>query len=246
MPGFSPDIQRALHWWVSRWQDSFLAPLKPLPPPKTFFPKFDLPILDDYRKDAPQSYWDAFPKNLSWPAKSLVSHSTLRTLALECGFTNLALLDTICADLEYGADTGCRGIFRKPGTASNAPSAYENGQKVSDSIADWCQKGFVLGPVLDKDVPTDAKFNGIMTREKPSGAVRIILNLSAPKGSSVNDGIDNNDFPATMSSTSKWLEALWSAGKGCLIMKSDWSGKETHQHWSFILIYKKEKRKEKF
>ena len=107
---------------------------------KIFTPKFELPCLEDYRRDAPQSYWDVFPKNLSWPAKSLVSHTRLRSMALECGFRDLVLLDKICRDLEFGADIGCRGDFRRPSYATNAPSAYENGQKVSDAIADWCHK----------------------------------------------------------------------------------------------------------
>ena len=228
MLGFSPDTWKALEWWLHRWEDFSSKPIPPLPPPKVFSPKFNLPILEDYRKDAPSSYWDAFPKNFSFPAKSFVNHVKLRELALDCGFKNLALLDLICTELEFGADIGCTGEYRRPGTASNAPSAYENGQKVSDAIADWCSKGFVLGPLPDREVPKEAKFNGIMTRSKPNGSVRIILNLSAPVGSSVNEGINSDDFPATMSSTTKWLEALWTAGKGCLIMKSDWSDAYKH------------------
>ena len=80
----------------------------------------------------------------------------------------------------------------------------------------------------DKDVPVNAKFSGIMACPKQSGAVRIILNLSAPKGSSVNEGIDNSQFPAVMSSTKKWLTALWLAGKCCWITKTDWSDAYKH------------------
>ena len=196
-----------------------LSPLAPLPPPKIFKPKFDLPLLDNYRDNAPPSYWEAFPKNLVWPAKALIDHSALRRLATECGFKDSSLLENICNDLKFGADIGCRGPYRLPSKATNAPSAYENGEKVSDSIADWCQKGFVYGPVPDDRVPSVAKFSGIMTRAKPNGSVRIILNLSSPCGNAVNEGIDSDEFPATMSSTTKWLTALWAAGKNCFIMK---------------------------
>jgi hypothetical protein len=67
-----------------------------------------------------------------------------------------------------------------------------------------------------------------MCRQKPNGSARIILNLSAPEGASVNDGICADDFPAVMSSTAKWLEVLDRAGKGALIMKADWSDAYKH------------------
>jgi len=60
--------------------------------------------------------------------------------------------------------------------------------------------------------------------------VRVILNMSAPRGSSVNDGIDTLMFPATMSSIHKWLVALAKAGRGCKIMKIDWADAYKHVH----------------
>ena len=61
-----------------------------------------------------------------------------------------------------------------------------------------------------------------MCRPKPNGSVRIILNLSSPAGCSVNDGIDDKKFPATMSSTTNWLRVLNRAGRGCKMVKIDW------------------------
>ena len=56
--------------------------------------------------------------------------------------------------------------------------------------------GYVAGPIAEEDVPANAKINGIMVRKKPNGAARVILNLSAPKGMSVNDGVEAEQFPA--------------------------------------------------
>jgi len=67
-----------------------------------------------------------------------------------------------------------------------------------------------------------------MCRQKPNGSARIILNFSAPKGASVNDGICNDNFPTTMSSTKKWLEVLDKAGKGALMAKLDWASAYKH------------------
>ena len=49
-------------------------------------------------------------------------------------------------------------------------------------------------------IPKNAKINGIMTKPKPNGSVRIILNLSSPIGNCVNEGIDTDNFPTVMSS----------------------------------------------
>jgi hypothetical protein len=95
-------------------------------------------------------------------------------------------------------------------------------------VAAWITKGFASGPFTEEEVPAGAKISGIMTRQKPNGSVRIILNLSAPKGMSVNDGINSEEFPAVMSSTGKWLEVLHKAGRGCRMCKNDWADAYKH------------------
>ena len=62
-----------------------------------------------------------------------------------------------------------------------------------------------------------------MCVEKPNGSVWIILNLNSLKGKSVNFGIDKSEFPAVMSSTSKWLGVLNKAGRCCSFVKIDWA-----------------------
>ena len=152
----------------------------------------------------------------------------LKMLALKNGFRDLDLLEEICQDLTLGANIGCKGVYRNPSRSTNAPSSFEFGPHVSDAIADWIIKGFAFGPVEEKDVPEHAKVNGIMCRQKPNGSVRIILNLSSPLGNSVNEGIDEKEFPASMSSTTKWLRVLNRAGRGCKMVKVDWSDAYKH------------------
>jgi hypothetical protein len=137
----------------------------------------------------------------------------------------------ICKVLDWianGAEIGCRGKFRAASVSKNAKNAYENGRQVSDAIAAWVSVGYAFGPVEEEDVPAHAKINGILTRTKPNGSVRIILNLSAPKGFSVNDGIDKDEFPAAMSSTEAWLSVLNKLGPGLLFMKVDFADAYKH------------------
>ena len=188
-----------------------------------FTPKYNLPLLPNYKDVAPNWFWNDFPNNFVKPAVSHINADLLKVLALESSFKDLDILNNIICDLVNGAKIGCKGKFRNPSRATNAPSAHDDGEKVTDAIADWIKKGFAYGPVELHEVPSSAKFSGIMTKPKPNGSVRIILNLSAPQGSSVNDGINKEDFPASMSSTTSWLRVLNKAGRRCKFCKIDWS-----------------------
>ena len=214
--------------WLSSWQRIADTPLVGLPAPKVFKPKHNLPVLDSYRGGASPDFWASFPCNFVDPAVSLVNGAELRHLALEAGFQDLDTLDKVCEDLEFGAVIGCTGPCRAPSSATNAPGAYVDGEKVTDAIADWLVKGFCYGPVPLSDIPADAKISGIMTRPKPNGSVRIIQNLSAPKGFSVNDGINSDEFPTKMSSTTFWLRVLNRCGRGAWFIKVDWSDAYKH------------------
>jgi hypothetical protein len=134
--------------------------------------------------------------------------------------------EAVFSDLMNGADIGCRGRFRAQSHSKNAESAFLFPREITDAIASWITKGFAKGPFDEPEA--GAKVNGIMCRQKPNGSARIILNLSAPIGESVNDGICAEEFPAVMSSTSKWLEVLDKAGQGALMMKADWSDAYKH------------------
>ena len=226
--GFSPVITQQLAAWHSRWSSIVGLALPSLPPPRQFKPKVGLPVLECYRSSAPSSFWGVFPQNLVSPGKSLVDPDKLESLARESKFPRQDVLAAVLLDLRHGAVIGCKEPFRAPSRALNASSAYENGEKVTDAIAAWCKKGFCYGPVDPSLAPAEAKFSGLMTRDKPDGSVRIIINLSAPEGFSVNDGISSDEFPTTMSSTRKWLEVLHLTGVGSSFCKVDWSDAYKH------------------
>ena len=226
---FSQDvINAAAVWREVCYNVHTFDTLPPLPDVKVFKPKFDLPMLDNYKDTAPNWFWAAFPSNLVQPAVSLIDAEKLRAAALNARFPDRKTLDKVYNDLKHGARIGCKEEYRYPSTSSNAPSALNFGRQVSDSIADWISKGFVYGPVPMEEVPDSAKFSGLMTRPKPNGSVRIILNLSAPEGSCVNEGINKDEFPASMSSTTDWLRTLHRAGRRAKMCKIDWADAYKH------------------
>ena len=201
----------------------------PAPTPKIFKPKFPLiPRLEDYRQVAGEQFWRVFPVNVKCPAEPSIRAKELKLLANALGVSDRARLDRVLRYIADGADIGCVGPARLPSYSSNAPSAYEYGPHVTDAIAEWIHKGYAYGPVGREQVPKHAKISGIMVRPKPNGSVRVILNLSAPKGRSVNDGIDKANFPAKMSSTAAWLRVLDQAGRRCLMTKTDWAAAYKH------------------
>ena len=162
--------------------------------------------------------------------KSLVCPNKLRELATRFNCHLHPDINIICQDLAEGADIGCKGKARQPTVSTNAPSAFQYGAEVTDAIADWVTQGFAAGPFDPKDRPPTAKVSGIMCRPKPNGTVRIILNFSSPEGSCVNDGIDNDDFPTSMSSTAEWIKVLDRCGKNALMLKIDWAAAYKHIH----------------
>jgi len=215
--------------WAQLWLRKSSEPDPAVPEPKTFKPKNpEIKKRSSYEGKFEESWWAEFPVNVTCPGKSLVKWKELRKLADVLGCSDLARLDRVCQRIREGADIGCTGKYREPTTSSNAKSAYQFGAEVTDAIAVWIRKGFAFGPVSKDAVPRTAKISGIMVRPKPNGSARIILNLSAPKGRSVNDGISKDDFPASMSSTTAWLIVLHKAGRNCWICKADWSDAYKH------------------
>ena len=219
----------ARDWWVKRVVDIVKEPMDMTLKQKIFVPKFPgIPKVGCYKRIEDKGFWEAFPQNLKCPADPGVDWRALKGLCDAMGVDMDQKTKRVIGWVRDGARIGCEGRFRSASSSSNAKGAYECGPQVTDAIAAWISQGYAFGPVDEGEVPAGAKINGILTRQKPNGSVRIILNLSAPKGMSVNDGIDVEQFPAKMSSTEQWLRVLNRAGRGCWLTKTDWADAYKH------------------
>jgi hypothetical protein len=226
--GLTDRHKATLQFWITKADTVANTPDPPAPAQKQFKPKFELPVITDYSKAANSQFWSDFPSNSLKVGTAPVSATRLKSWANAVGCSDRERLTAVCRDLENGADIGCRGSYRQPTSSSNASSAMTHGAQVTDAVADWVTQGIVAGPLDPKTRPANAKVNGIMCHLKPNGTARIILNLSAPKGLCVNEGINGDLFPATMSSTGKWLEVLDKAGRHCQMVKVDWAAAYKH------------------
>ena len=198
-----------------------------MPPKKVFRSKYSLPELECYKSKPDQEYWEKWP-SMSWDKaqdmKSSIIPELLEKQASESGFLNTDLLHQILCDVKQGASIGVAQGMDVPSDSTNAPSALEYGQQVSDAICKMIDEGFVMGPFDETDLPFEEnRFSGIMTKLKPNNTARIILNLSRGTPQAVNDGIDSAEYPTLMSSTEEFLRVLHGAGVGAEMTKSDYA-----------------------
>ena len=94
-------------------------------------------------------------------------------------------------------------------------------------MASWVKEEIVSGPF--DSCPVYATVNSLQTAPKPTGAVRIIVNSSVPRGKSVNDCLkDKNMYPAFMGGIKELLVALNYCGRGAELCKVDWVNAYKH------------------
>ena len=125
-------------------------------PLKKFKPKFKLPVLERYDLPASRNYWSHWPTNYKLEHETRINFDLFRKLAIDAGFEDRELLEVVYSDLKFGAQIGCKGKFREPSKSNNAPSAFEFGDRVSDSICEWLKAGYAAGPFECKEIPDNA------------------------------------------------------------------------------------------
>ena len=193
--GFSDHARERMTFWKQRAEMVMKEGVLGAPPKKELGSKYKLPAGCDGSTDPGAEFWGKFPRKRDQKGTVLVTAMKLMSLALAVGGVDMRMVELVCQDLEQGADIGCRGVARGPTVSGNAASCRQYPEQITDAVGGWLEKGFAAGPFSKEEVPAQAKVNGMMCRPKPSGAVRVILNMSAPDGKSVNDGIDVGGIP---------------------------------------------------
>ena len=115
-----------------------------LPPKKVFRSKFDLQQVQTYRKPPTEAYWEDWPKLTYEEAikvKSSIDPAKLEELANKADYPYSDLLEVVLRDVEEGTDIGVIIGSDVPSDSTNAPSAFEFGAQVSDSICKMISEG---------------------------------------------------------------------------------------------------------
>ena len=106
-------------------------------------------------------------------------------------------------------------------TCRNLKSAYENHSIVSSYLQKEKCQGRILGPFPEPPYPI-FRCNPIgIVPKKAAGKFRTIVNLSAPKGISINDFISKEDFSLSYVTIDKAIDFILELGKGCFLSKVD-------------------------
>ena len=227
-------------------------PLPDLPAPKRHKFKYSLPKLSSYEaEDVPPEFWSRWEKlslseglaqNASW-----ISPVALRGAAEARGVLIDERMEQVCLMLENGAEIGCIGRGRLPTQARNAKQVAEHGEVICDVLQDWVKQGIAAGPLtwveLQDYFGPDYTVNGMNTRPKANGALRIIVDMSSPRDvdtwvpgwfwspelpGAVNSSMDPDKFPARMSSVKMFTRMLYEVGRGAVVAKIDWSDAYKH------------------
>ena len=193
---------------------------------KEFQPKHGIMKLDDYSVSPPEEFWDQFPK-VSWDEarnmKGGINPALLWELGRQVDYPDQASLRAACRDLEQGARLGVSTEHYMASSSTNAISALECGEKVTDALAGWLHSKYAMGPFEPEEVPFGMiRTSGLMTKKKPDSSVRIIVNLSKGKPQAVNEGIDKTKYHTLMSSREEWVRILWRCGRDNRFCKVGW------------------------
>ena len=102
--------------------------------------------------------------------------------------------DYLLRGFRHGFDIGFRGPFNEVDSRPrNLRSARSNPEGVTEAIAKELRRGHTSGPFPFPPF-THTHCSPVGAAPKPDGSVRLILDLSSPRGDSVNDGISKEDF----------------------------------------------------
>ena len=129
--------------------------------------------------------------------------------------------DYLVSGFRYGFDIGFRGSFEDPNSRPrNLLSARNNVEQVSEAIVKELSRGHTSGPFPHPPF-IHTHCSPIGSAPKPDGSVRLILDLSSPRGQSVNDGISKEEFTCKYSKFDDAVSIVLHLGKGAYLGKID-------------------------
>ena len=131
------------------------------------------------------------------------------------------LVSYLVNGLSNGFDIG----FNAPLTATrpnNLLSATENQTAVSTALMKEVSRGHTAGPFNTLTPPwTELHCSPLGSREKKDGTRRLIMDLSQPKGMSINEGIDKEEYSVQYTHFDEATKLVRAEGRNSLMSKVD-------------------------
>jgi hypothetical protein len=187
-------------------------------------PRIPIMKLEDYLKSPPKSFWARFPKNdlPVVPSCSVNIPEMEKFLEESKGKLKQSAYERCKRSIENfkeGAPLAQKGPL--PACfVKNSRSAYIHGEKVTETIANWVDKKFVSGP-FDSPPLKNFRVNPLSAIDQGS-KIRPVLDVSAPKGASLNDNMNELCIEKVFMSTARRFSySLFECGKNAIMSKFD-------------------------
>ena len=129
-------------------------------------------------------------------------------------FLDQDLANYILNGFRHGFDIGFRGVFTNRNTRPrNNLSARRCPEQVCAAIERELALGHTVGPFEDPPF-RDKHCSPIGSAPKPDGTVRLVLDLSQPRGDAVTEHISKEEFACTYSSFDDAVDIIRQLGPG--------------------------------
>lgn len=154
---------------------------------------------------------------------SLFVHTPVKVWVLNkflLSHPNRDLVDFIISGFTYGFRLGCSQNTPLTSATRNNKSAYTYENLVDEAILKELNRGHTVGPFDFKPLD-NLHCSPLGAAPKKDGTVRVVLDLSSPRGFSVNDRISKEDFSVQYSSFDEAVNLIKSLGPNCYMAKLD-------------------------
>ena len=129
------------------------------------------------------------------------------------------LVSSIVNGFQFGFDLGFRGKLTETFPKNNK-SAMLHKEGLSESIRKEITRQHTAGPFAFPPFPI-THVSPLGAAPEPDGSVRLIMDLSQPKGLSVNEFISKEEFPCKYTPFDAATRLIRLTGKGCYLTKVD-------------------------
>ena len=143
----------------------------------------------------------------------------LRFRELLTGHPDQDLVSSIITGFQIGFDIGFRGTLTNTRHKNNK-SADTHKEGLAQSIKKEVTRGHTAGPFPAPPFPI-THISPLGAVPKPDGSIRLIMDLSQPKGKSINDFISKEAFPCKYTPFDEATRLVRKAGRGCFLSKID-------------------------
>ena len=137
------------------------------------------------------------------------------------GHPDRQLVAYLLRGFTHGFDLGFRGVFTEPDSRPrNLASARPHRELLDAAIRTEVERGHTAGPF---SVPpfSITHCSPIGAVPKPDGSIRVIFDLSSPRGNAVNEHISQEEYSCSYASLDEAVRLVASHGVGAFMGKLD-------------------------